>query len=155
MNCKEINESIMDRYFDNELNADEIRELREHLSNCSQCSSDFKSYRKIVDFQKTRLSLASSSIGRDKLVKKLKRRKALPMQIAIGFAAITLSFFGTKTYMDFKNIDNRYKMIVDKSVEMMVSTASSENPVSKGIKSASAEIENTTENIIDLVNDEE
>ena len=99
MNCKEINESIMDRYFDNELNADEIRELREHLSNCSQCSSDFKSYRKIVDFQKTRLSLASSSIGRDKLVKKLKRRKALPMQIAIGFAAITLSFFGTKTYM--------------------------------------------------------
>lgn len=155
MGCDEFYEEMMDRYFDNELTAEEIKNFREHLMACDSCSASFRSYKKAISFQKTKSSFTSSMIGKDKFIKKIRRRKALPMQIAVGFAAITLSFFGTKAYMDFKNIDMRYRMIVDKSVEMMVSSASSEKPVLKGINTASAERENETEKIIKLVNDEE
>jgi hypothetical protein len=88
-------------------------------------------------------------------LKRVKRRKNIPYQIAAGFAILTIGFFGTKTFMDFNRVNQRYETIVNKSVEMLNSAQSSENDLNLGVKNASGDVKTRTEKIFNLINDGE
>ena len=155
MNCNEFRDQYMDRYLDNELNSKEIREFREHMKECQACHSIFLSYKEVMNFQKIRASYSSSEKGKKMFLKRVKRRKSILYQIAAGFAILTIGFFGSKTFMDFNRVNQRYETIVNKSVEMLNSAQSTENKVNLGVKNASGDIKSRTEKIFNLINDGE
>jgi|SRR6056297_31269 len=155
MNCSEFRDEYMDRYLDNEMNSEEIREFRGHMEECESCRSIFLSYREVLNYQKIRASYSSSEKGKKMFLKRVKRRKNLPYQIAAGFAILTIGFFGSKTFMDLNRVNQRYETIVNKSVEMLNSAQNSENDVNLGVKNASTDVKSRTERIFNLINDGE
>jgi hypothetical protein len=155
MNCSEFRDQYMDRYLDNEMSSKEIREFREHMKDCKSCHSIFLSYKEVMNYQKIRASYSSSEKGKKMFLKRVKRRKNIPYQIAAGFAILTIGFFGTKTFMDFNRVNQRYETIVNKSVEMLNSAQSSENDLNLGVKNASGDVKTRTEKIFNLINDGE
>lgn len=155
MNCSEFRDQYMDRYLDNEMSSKEIREFREHMKDCKSCHSIFLSYKEVMNYQKIRASYSSSEKGKKMFLKRVKRRKNIPYQIAAGFAILTIGFFGTKTFMDFNRVNQRYETIVNKSVEMLNSAQSSENELNLGVKNASGDVKTRTEKIFNLINDGE
>jgi peptide deformylase len=155
MNCSEFRDQYMDRYLDNEMSSKEIREFREHMKERESCHSIFLSYKEVMNYQKIRASYSSSEKGKKMFLKRVKRRKNIPYQIAAGFAILTIGFFGTKTFMDFNRVNQRYETIVNKSVEMLNSAQSSENELNLGVKNASGDVKTRTEKIFNLINDGE
>jgi len=155
MNCTDFKDSFMDRYLDNELNSKEIREFREHMKECDSCRSIFLSYKEVMNFQKIRASYSGSEKGKKMFLKRIKRRKNMPYQIAAGFAVLTIGFFGSKTFMDFNRVNQRYETIVNKSVEMLNSAQNPDNEINLSIKNASGDVKSRTEKIFNLINDSE
>jgi len=145
----------MDRYLDNELNSKEIREFREHMKEYDSCRSIFLSYKEVMNFQKIRASYSGSEKGKKMFLKRIKRRKNMPYQIAAGFAVLTIGFFGSKTFMDFNRVNQRYETIVNKSVEMLNSAQNPDNEINLSIKNASGDVKSRTEKIFNLINDSE
>lgn len=155
MNCSEFREKYMDRYLDDEMNSKEIREFREHMKECQACHSIFLSYKEVLNYQKIRASYSSSEKGKKIFLRRVKRRKNIPYQIAAGFAILTIGFFGSKTFMDFNRVNQRYETIVNKSVEMLNSAQNQENDLNLGVKNASTDVKSRTEKIFNLINDGE
>ena len=155
MNCTDFKDSFMDRYLDNELNSKEIREFREHMKEYDSCRSIFLSYKEVMNFQKIRASYSGSEKGKKMFLKRIKRRKNMPYQIAAGFAVLTIGFFGSKTFMDFNRVNQRYETIVNKSVEMLNSAQNPDNEINLSIKNASGDVKSRTEKIFNLINDSE
>jgi predicted anti-sigma-YlaC factor YlaD len=155
MNCKEFRDVQFDRYLDNEMNSNEIREFREHMENCPDCEMFFRTYRNLMDVQEMNSEYNPSVNGRLKFTKAIRRRKRLPLQLAAGFAIIAIALFGTKTFMDFDKVNQRYEAIVNKSVEML---NSAENRSGLDLSSKNAmnnDIQIRTERIYELINDGE
>jgi len=125
------------------------------MKGCESCRSIFLSYKEMLNFQKIRASYSSSEKGKNMFLKRVKRRKNLPYQIAAGFAILTIGFFGSKTFMDFNRVNQRYETIVNKSVEMLNSAQNSEKDANLGVKNASTDVKSRTERIFNLINDGE
>ncbi|MFP4460655.1 MAG: anti-sigma factor family protein [Thermotogota bacterium] len=155
MNCNEFRDKYMDRYLDNEMNSKEIREFREHMKECKSCHSIFLSYQEVMNYQKIRASYSSSDKGKRMFLRRVKRRKHIPYQIAAGFAILTIGIFGSKTFMDFNRVNQRYETIVNKSVEMLNSAQKSDKDSDLGVKNASGDVKSRTEQIFNLINDGE
>ena len=155
MDCKQFRDEYMDKYLDNEMSSGEVREFREHMQECKGCHSIFVSYRDVIGFQKIRASYNSSDKGKNLFLKKVKRRRNLPYQIAAGFAILTIGFFGSKTFVDFNRVNQRYETIVSKSVEMLNSAQKTGDELDLTVKNASGDVKSRTERIYNLINDGE
>jgi len=68
---------------------------------------------------------------------------------------LTIGFFGSKTFMDFNRVNQRYETIVNKSVEMLNSAQNPDNELNLSIKNASGDVKSRTEKIFNLINDSE
>lgn len=155
MNCKQFRDECMDRYLDNEMTSSEVREFREHMQECKGCHSIFLSYKDVINFQKIRASYNSSNKGKNHFLKKIRRKRNLPYQIAAGFAMLTIGFFGSKTFVDFNRVNQRYETIVNKSVEMLNSAQKTGDELNFNVKNASGDVQSRTERIFNLINDGE
>ncbi len=119
MDCKELREDWINRYFDHTLSKDELTAFRLHIADCSDCAQSFRTYHQYVSYQKSRIQYASSQLSKDRFIRRIKRRKSLPYQIGAIAATFVIGFFGVSAFMDFQNTNNRYRMIIDKSMEMI------------------------------------
>ncbi|GEM_PF-362364 len=160
MDCKEFRETYLDRYLDEDMNSQEIREFREHMSECESCRDLFKSYKGMINYQRIRATYQSSGKGKVQFMKKVKRRRNLPYQLVAGVAVFAIGFFGVKTYFDFNRVNQRYETIVNKSVEMLNTASKNEKEQNLNPKSASTnqkqnQLEIETDRIYNLLNDSE
>jgi len=151
MDCADFKGIYLDKYLDNELSLEETKEFRLHLSECRDCSDFFRGYQELLNLQKAFSSYSPSQISKDKFIRKIKRRKNFPFQVATGLALFMVAFFGGKAFFEYQTINQRYQMIVNKSVQMISSANSTHTNL--GPKSAFSE-ENTDRNkIFELLND--
>jgi predicted anti-sigma-YlaC factor YlaD len=154
MDCKEFRDIQLDRYLDDEMNSKEIKAFRAHMEHCPDCKMFFHTYRNLMDVQEMNFEYKPSVNSRHKFTKAVKRKRNLPYQVAAGFAVIAIAMFGTKTFIDFNTVNQRYETIVNKSVEMLNSAENKEN-LNLSSKNASIDIQSRTEKIYNLINDGE
>jgi hypothetical protein len=107
-----------------------------------------------MDVQEMRSDYKPSVNGKMKFAKAVKRKNHLPYQVAACFAVIAIAVFGTKTFIDFDKINQRYDTIVNKSVEML-NSAESKGEISLNAKNALNNVQSKTEKIYNLINDGE
>lgn len=157
MDCKEFRDIQLDRYLDNEMNSKEIREFREHMEHCPDCKAFFHTYKNLMDVQEMNFEYKPGVNSRIKFTKAVKKRRNLPYQVAAGFAVVAIAVFGTKTFIDFNTINQRYETIVNKSVEMLNSAENNGelNLSSKSAMNVGPDIQSRTEKIYNLINDGE
>ncbi|HPE68176.1 MAG TPA: zf-HC2 domain-containing protein [Thermotogota bacterium] len=113
----------MNRFLDEEMDLEEMRAFKQHLQSCSSCSKAFSDYRKILGMQKARVSYETSRAGKDKFLKRLKRRKALPYQLVACCAAVMVGVVGIQSFQNFRQMNQRYEQIVNHGVQMLLHSA--------------------------------
>lgn len=154
MECKELREDWINRYFDRTLTMDELKEFRLHIEACTDCRDTFRTYHQYVSYQKSRIQYHTSQLSKDRFIKRIKRRKAIPYQIGAAAAIFVIGFFGMTAFNDFRHTNDRYRMILDKSMEMILTSETAE-ATNTQLHSRTANITIPAEKIIKLLHDGE